>query len=645
MNLRAILLVRNEADIWSHTLEAALKLFDHLYIVEHWPTDRTDEITAGFRAQYPDSISTFSLRQQGYFQCEVSGLLARKAFSDGADWVFFVDADEFLRFRSRSALEQALTGHDGEVVSLAWRNLMPNRPGSFTTFELAQPFQARRAPSPYGKIVIHRDWAARFPTFEIALGNHSLIPWYGAAHVLGTRVGEMLHIPIRSVERFREKVTSGIAAIEARAGDTPGGGRHLYEFASVLATGSEAEIAALALDYGSPAPATGDDATLVEVDDLVGDALVSAHAGQPGRDAAETRAMDAAVQWRPSPAARGRKLAVIAGSEIEVRLRPMSGRRTVAPAQFSRLPDEPLRAIDTPIWIEATRAAFAPVETTVSSAWTGHVPTLFFLMRLLSPRRYVELGTQNGMSFFAACQAAAGAEPLCECVAVDSWEGDIQAGMFGEKVFADFEDRLHSSYPHIGSYIRGLFDDAAVCFEDGSIDLLHIDGLHTYEAVRNDFVTWLPKMSSRGVVILHDTMVEDEGFGVWKFWREIAGRYPSWNALHTYGLGIALVGEPRGEFAELLRAASAGDAIGGVVNEIAAGIGRLVMDAADRTLRQATADARAAPRATPAQAEATKAAVDQALRTVHSSLSWRVTRPLRWAGRLVRNLTGKKHNG
>lgn len=192
--------------------------------------------------------------------------------------------------------------------------------------------------------------------------------------------------------------------------------------------------------------------------------------------------------------------------------------------------------------------------------WVGHVPFAFELMARLRPATVVELGTYTGTSLAAFCQAARECESASICHGIDTWEGDVHMGRFRGTLHAEVEAFMQREFPGVAVLSRKRFDDALADFPDGSIDLLHLDGTHTYEAVSHDFQAWLPRVSDRGVVLLHDTNVtrRDVGaraadFGVGRFFEEIRHRYGHIEFRHSCGLGVLLVGrDPVPEVVELI---------------------------------------------------------------------------------------------
>ena len=179
-----------------------------------------------------------------------------------------------------------------------------------------------------------------------------------------------------------------------------------------------------------------------------------------------------------------------------------------------------------------------PHRLTDVSSWHGHIPFAFAIVQMLRPKIFVELGTHKGDSYCAFCQAIEELKLNCACHAVDRWEGDKHAGFYGKEVLEELHRYHDPLYGHFSNLLKMPFDDALSCFPDASIELLHIDGFHSYKAVKHDFCSWLPKMGKRGVVLLHDTNVRERNFGVWKLWEELKDTYPSFEFTHSHGLGV-----------------------------------------------------------------------------------------------------------
>ena len=232
---------------------------------------------------------------------------------------------------------------------------------------------------------------------------------------------------------------------------------------------------------------------------------------------------------------------------------------------------------------------WVPDRLGVPSAWWGHVPFAHWLVAAMRPGLVVELGTHNGVSYAAFCKAVAALKLPAHCVAVDTWKGDPQAGEYGEQVFQElsaWHDARHAGFSRL---LRTDFDSARRLFGPGSIDLLHIDGLHDEDSVRHDLETWLPAMSPRGVVLMHDSEVRGEGWGVGKVWAAARERFPGFGFRHGYGLGVLAVG-PRPDPAVAALCAAEGNPEGDAVRRMFQVAGERWI--ADQMLRQSAAERR-----------------------------------------------------
>jgi hypothetical protein len=173
------------------------------------------------------------------------------------------------------------------------------------------------------------------------------------------------------------------------------------------------------------------------------------------------------------------------------------------------------------------------------AAWLGHRRFGYDLVRNLRPRRIVELGVCLGTSFFAFCQAVEDGGLDTELVAVDTWQGDEHTGRYGPEFRSRFDEVRSASFPRLA--IRPLvtsFDEARGHFPDHTVDVLHIDGCHTYEAARHDYETWAEAVAPGGVILFHDIAERTEGFGVWRLWEELKAQFPTAEFEHSHGLGV-----------------------------------------------------------------------------------------------------------
>lgn len=319
---------------------------------------------------------------------------------------------------------------------------------------------------------------------------------------------------------------------------------------------------------------------------------------------------------------------------------------------MSDLRNAAIPLVDSVAWLTSESYWYPP--HIVTSAWFEHTPFAYWLMSVVRPAVVVELGTHAGFSMFVFAEAAKRLGLDTRLYALDTWEGDDQAGFYSDEVLNSVTAITASDYPTSVTLVRGFFDDSVDTFADGSIDLLHVDGRHGYEDVAHDFETYRKKLSDRAVVLFHDTHEFQEGFGVHRFWNELSAAHPSFMFEHGHGLGVLAFGAstPAGILDFIAEANRDPERVRAVYSSLGASVGEIYeWTIGAEASRQRDRDAVEAERVrlgsevlrleaerVPIDAElatnsATIAGLTHELAQLHASTSWKLTRPVRAAGK------------
>jgi hypothetical protein len=163
----------------------------------------------------------------------------------------------------------------------------------------------------------------------------------------------------------------------------------------------------------------------------------------------------------------------------------------------------------------------------LQTAWAGHEEFAKWLVHQIQPETIVDLGVDYGFSLYALALPRIG-----KVYGIDSFEYDAHTGSHPDNynVVMKFKEKHSFDNVHI---IKGWFQEIVKTWTT-PIQILHIDGLHTYDAITDDWKHWTPFVPDNGVIIMHDVISFPE---ITQFYNEI--QLPKAFFRHSAGLGIA----------------------------------------------------------------------------------------------------------
>ncbi len=258
--------------------------------------------------------------------------------------------------------------------------------------------------------------------------------------------------------------------------------------------------------------------------------------------------------------------------EVENNAKIVNGKKSISlPGKTVRKISDAITPIDVlPLMFKNSVLYMEPERLTDVYSWHAHIPFAFWLVENLKPGSIVEVGVQKGDAYFAFCQALkyCGLDGRAKCLGIETYRppaptaaaaNDAGAGnkvnmpvlsaqdVYGEvakynKKYEGFSSVIMP--PDASNGINITMETVSAVYPDiKKIDLLHFNGFGSYETIKSNFENLEPYLSENAVVLIHLILPRIENITVWKFFEEIAQKYPSFTLNIDFGLGVLLTGK------------------------------------------------------------------------------------------------------
>lgn len=166
------------------------------------------------------------------------------------------------------------------------------------------------------------------------------------------------------------------------------------------------------------------------------------------------------------------------------------------------------------------------------------IRTLATLVRELRPRCILEIGTSRGGTFYIWTRLAEDDATLISVDLPPAWTLDDPEEARKLALFNSFRlDRQSVHFVRRDSHLPETQNEVRSLLRGTPVDFLFIDGDHSYEGVKRDFLDYGPLVRPGGIIAFHDIVYHFAGLGgdVSRFWAEISQEHH----------GRALIADPQ----------------------------------------------------------------------------------------------------